>query len=156
MNMFDEARSIRGMIEMLGSTQNEMAKKLGVSQSYVANKLRLLKLSPECERAIIEKGLSERHARVILRLRDDGERLRAIIDISERGLTVSESEALVDLIKTENLPKTIERSMRNDAASSFLESLSLSVKALVSLGISAKKTVSYYGNKAYVTVCIEE
>ena len=47
MNMFDEARSVRGMIEMCGITQSQMAKKLGVSQSYVANKLRLLSLTPD-------------------------------------------------------------------------------------------------------------
>lgn len=155
MNMFEEARSVDGMMRMLGATQNEMAKRLGKSQSYIANKLRLLKLSPECEKLIIENELSERHARAVLRLSSNKDRLSALEKIKTRGLTVSQSEALVDLIYSEDAPMRI-KSHEGNAKTAFFDSISSGVQALVSLGISATKTVSYYGNKAYITVCIDE
>ena len=78
MNMFEEARSIKGMMEMLKITQEEMAKKLGVSQSYIANKIRLLKLGEEAERIVLDGRLTERHARCVLRLDDPEERSSAL------------------------------------------------------------------------------
>ena len=156
MNMFEEARSIKGMMEMLGATQNEMAKKLSVSQSYVANKLRLLKLSEECERLIISSGLTERHARAVLRLDGDEERKSAISKISERSLTVAQSEALVDLLHCPKIPALVGRAQKLKATDSFLDSIKSSVKSLLSLGIDAKSTVSYVGKKTYVTVTISE
>ena len=61
MNMFDEARSMHGMIQMCKMTQSELAQKLGVSQSYVANKLRLLKFGEEMQKKITDSAISERH-----------------------------------------------------------------------------------------------
>ena len=156
MNMFDEARSLRAVMDMLGATQNEMAKRLGKSQSYIANKLRLLGLSPECERIITEGNLSERHARAVLRLSGEDDRLSALSKAKERGFTVLETEALVDLLYREDAPKRIKSGERALAKSAFLDNLNGAVEALVSRGITATKTVSYYGTKAYITVCIDE
>ena len=55
-NMFEQARSVKGMMEMCGMTQSDMAKKLGVSQSYIANKLRLLSLSDEARQLLMENN----------------------------------------------------------------------------------------------------
>ena len=68
MDMFDEARAIRSTMELCHLTQSELARQLGVSQSYVANKLRLLKFSEKMAEKIRAAGLSERHARALLRL----------------------------------------------------------------------------------------
>ena len=156
MNMFDEARSLRTMMNMLGATQKEMAKRLGKSQSYIANKLRLLGLSPECERLVTESKLSERHARAVLRLSGEDERLSALKRAKERGFTVSETEAFVDFLYQGDVPSRIRSGERALAKNTFLENLNNAVEALVSRGISATKTVSYYGSKAYITVCIDE
>lgn len=156
MNMFDEARSMKGMIEMLGATQSELAKRLGVSQSYVANKIRLLKLSAECEKKILEGGLSERHARAVLRLDENEERLSALTKISKENLTVAQSEALVDFLHNGKAPARIGSTERGLAKDKFFDTVHQSVEALVSLGISATKSLSYYGKKTYLTVCIDE
>ena len=55
-----------------GLTQEQAAERLGKSQSAIANKLRLLRLSPDCVRLLREHDLSERHARALLRLTDAG------------------------------------------------------------------------------------
>ena len=66
MDMFDEARAIKSTMQLCHLTQSELARQLGVSQSYVANKLRLLKLPEKVRRQILDCGLCERHARLLL------------------------------------------------------------------------------------------
>lgn len=156
MNMFDEARSVKGMIEMCKMTQEQMASKLGVSQSYVANKLRLLKLDGGLEGMILEAGLTERHARALLKLDGDELRRKALERIIERKLNVAESEALIDLLHDGQAPKRIGMASKLSYIDSFLDNLKCSVATLTSLGVSATQSVSYYGSKTYVTVAIDE
>ena len=157
MNMFEEARAIAGMMRMRGITQADMARSLGVSQSYVANKVRLLSLSPEMMKRIDEAGLTERHARAVLRLRDESLRTRALDRIISEGLTVRESEALVDLLFEEDAYRTeFTRGRAYDAIASFKAGLSRSISTLVSQGVSASESLSYYGNRTYITIVIEE
>ena len=98
MNCFETAAGIARLIELYGLTQEEAALKLGYSQSAVANKLRLLRLSPEERRLLTEGGLSERHARCLLRLEKPEERRYALSEILAKSLTVTQSEALVEKI----------------------------------------------------------
>ena len=156
MNMFDEARAIRAMMEMCAMTQDGMAKKLGVSQSYVANKLRLLKLPCELEKRIVEGGLSERHARALLRLDDPEARRTALDRICERRLNVAEAEALVDMLHDGQAPKRIGRATKLSRIDTFIDTVKQSLKTLSSLGIDAKESISYYGSKTYITISIDE
>ena len=78
LNIFEQASAISSLINIYHITQDEAAEKLSVSQSYVANKLRLLRFTDEERSLIIEHSLTERHARALLRLRDDGARLSAL------------------------------------------------------------------------------
>lgn len=155
MNIFDEARAIDGMLRMIGATQQELASRLGVSQSYVANKLRLLSFSPEEQAKITGHGLSERHARAILRLSGE-KRSEALNKTIERRLTVRECEALVDFMHDGEAPRLIGRAETGDRIKKFTDTLEESVRTLRSLGIEATVSRSYHGRKSYVTVCIEE
>lgn len=96
MDMFEEAQALCGMIQMLGLTQDEVAKKLGVSQSYIANKLRLLRFSERVREQIRTGELSERHARALLRLHEDEDILLFIGKIKRESLTVQMTEELVE------------------------------------------------------------
>ena len=156
MSMFDEARSLKVMMDMRKLSQKETAEMLGVSQSYIANKLRLLKLDKRIARAVEASPLTERHARALLRLQGADEQMKALKIISERSMTVAEAEALVDLIKEGEIPKMISRAPALKQLDAFLDSLAGSVEALNAKGIKTTKTTSYYGNKMYITVCIEE
>ena len=156
MNMFDEARSVKGMMEMCKITQSEMAKKLGVSQSYVANKLRLLTLGKDEEERILTSGLSERHARALLRLSDEEDRRIALDKIIASSLTVRETEAIVDLMHDSRAPKLIGRKERAEGISVFIDVIKNSMTTLRSLGVQARETTSYHGNKMYITLSIEE
>ncbi len=154
MNMFEEARSLDGMIKMRRLSQNQAAKMLGVSQSYVANKIRLLGLKKEHQDRIIATRLSERHARALLRLEEDL-RSDALEKIIERGLTVSESEALIDFMNTHNLPKKVGNADRLRAIDIFLDGIKNSLASLCAIGVTSSQKTSYFGNKMVITICIE-
>ena len=96
LSMFEEAASIQSLISLTGMTQEACAKKLSVSQSYVANKLRLLRLSDGEQEKIEENGLTERHARALLRLEDKGEREEVLSIIIKREMNVSRTEEYIE------------------------------------------------------------
>ena len=152
--MFDEARSIAIMMKMRSLSQTEVAKMLGVSQSYVANKLRLLQLDGELQERINEAGLTERHARALLRLEKDA-RADALVKICERHLTVAESEALIDFMNIHNLSNKIGNSDRLHAIDIFLDGIKNSLTSLCAIGVTSSQKISYFGNKMMITISIE-
>ncbi len=154
--MFDEARSYECMLKMRKITQKQLAISLGTTQSAVANKLRLLRLDERVQRKISEAGLSERHARELLRLDSADKQLAIIERVCNERLSVSRCAALVDMIHSKEAPERIGRADRLMATNLFLESVKKSTEALSSLGISAVRTESCHGRKIYVTVCITE
>ena len=117
LSMFEEAASIQSLISLTGMTQEACAKKLSVSQSYVANKLRLLRLSDGEQEKIEENGLAERHARALLRLEDKEEREEVLSIIIKREMNVSRTEEYIEdiicaksrLAERESKPKGSEQ-----------------------------------------------
>lgn len=98
----EEAEAFCTLLSEHGITQEELAEKLGKNQSTIANKIRILKLSPQIRTMLAEHNLSERHARALLKLTDEKSRLRALNIIISRGLNVSKSEDVVEAIMREN------------------------------------------------------
>ena len=98
LHYMEEAAAIAKLIAVYGLSQEQAAERLGKSQSAVANKLRLLRLSPACVALLREGGLSERHARALLRLSDENERLAALRVIVERGCNVAQAEAYIESV----------------------------------------------------------
>ncbi|MBR6110018.1 MAG: ParB/RepB/Spo0J family partition protein [Clostridia bacterium] len=101
LHFFEEAECYAALISKHGLTQEELAQSLGKSQSFIANKLRLLRLDPAARRAIRDKGLSERHARALLALDDPGLRVTAAERIARGQLSVKESERLIEKLISE-------------------------------------------------------
>jgi len=101
LNFFEQAKAIQKLIELFGYTQEQAARRLSVSQSYIANKLRILKLSDE-ERDIITKyNLTERHARSFIRISDEKERQKTIATVIKRAMNVSSTDKYIDRILNE-------------------------------------------------------
>ena len=151
--MFEEARAMSGTMELCKITQKELAERMGVSQSYVANKLRLLSLSPHVERLILKHGISERHARTLLRLESENDRLEVLEKVITRELTVRECEALVDLRVDSYMPEVVEKAGTLERIDVFVDTLKKSLTTLRSLGIEVTDRTSYHGEKMYITVC---
>ena len=156
MDMFEEARAMSGTLKLCNITQKELANSMGVSQSYVANKLRLLAFSPYVEKLIKRHGISERHARAILRLESEEDQLEILEKVIARDLTVRECEALVDLRVDSYAPVVIERAEALSRIEVFLDTLKKSLSTLRSLGIEVSDSTSYSGNKMYVTLRFDE
>ena len=152
--MFEEARAMQGTIELCHMTQAQLAKSLGVTQSYVANKLRLLKLCDEAQGLIVANNVNERIARTLLQLEEKECQLDVLHKVIEHSLTVRECEAMVSarlLGTARKLAKTADNSEHIDV---FARMIKDSVDTLVSLGVDAKERVSIQGKKLYITVCI--
>ena len=96
LDFWEEAQALRKLIDTYHISQEEVARQIGKSQSAVANKLRLLKLPQEVLMVLREGGSTERHARALLRLTDPVQQLEAARQIVDHGLTVAQTEAIVD------------------------------------------------------------
>lgn len=111
LNMFEQARAFGRLIVQFSLTQEQVARKMSMSQSAVANKLRLLRLKETEQRAILEGGLTERHARALLRLPADESRGEAICHIIEHHLNVAATEEYIESclesLKTVKTPSEI-------------------------------------------------
>ncbi len=95
LNPFEEAEGIARILAQWNVTQEEAAQRLGKSQSYVANKLRLLRFTPEERSFLLENGLTERHARVLLRLDTREKRKEAMETFLQQDMTVAQAEEYV-------------------------------------------------------------
>ena len=154
MNMFEKAESIRAMMHIEGMTQKRLAGVLGVSQSFVANKIRLLSLGAEVKKKILEYGISERHARCLLRLPSDEDRLSAIEKIHAMNMNVSRCEILVDTILDEKVQKRVPCSDGEDGIYRFERSLESSLSLLREVGIIARSKREKVGDTVYFSISI--
>jgi ParB family chromosome partitioning protein len=100
----EEAEGYQNLLSEHNLTQEELAEKIGKSQSTIANKIRLLRLSPLIKKILIDNSLTERHARALLKLHDEQLQLKVLKKVCENGLNVKKTEELVR--------KTIDRYTR--------------------------------------------
>ena len=139
---FDTARGIREVIRLWGCTQAEAARRLGLSQSALANKLRLLSLTPAQQQLCLANRLTERHARAALRL-PENRRTAALEKMARDGLSVREADKLVDamLAAPKNAPSPARRSvpMVRDVRF-FVNTLQHAVDMMTQKGIAATAT----------------
>ncbi len=98
LNFMEEALGYVSLVKNFNLTQEVLAQRLGKSQSTIANKIRLLKLGKPVRDQLLENGLSERHARALLRIDSEEQQLKTIQEIVERGLTVSQAEKRIEKI----------------------------------------------------------
>lgn len=96
LNYIEEAEAYYNLINDHNFTQEEIASKMGKKQSTVANKLRLLKLSPQVRSLCLENSLTERHARALLSVIDEKLQLKIIEKVIKNGLNVKKTEELIN------------------------------------------------------------
>lgn len=101
LNFFDQATAIASLIDIYHLTQEQVANRLSVSQSFIANKLRLLRFSESERDKILTYSLSERHARALLRIDSSEKRMRAIEYIHKSSLNVTTTESYINRLLTE-------------------------------------------------------
>lgn len=103
LNFFEEAEAISRLVTDYGLTQSEVSARLGFANSTVSNKLRLLKLSNDTQQRILSAGLTERHARALLRLPAE-QRENTLDKIIAEGLSLYQTEQLINgILNPENI-----------------------------------------------------
>lgn len=141
LDFIEEAMAYERLIEDFELNQTQLAEKLGKSQSTIANKMRILKLPDSVKQKIREGGLSERHARALLKL-DDEELLLNILDkVISKDLNVSETEKLVNSIAEDINEKKIrdKRYVRNFINYKiYINTIKNAYNEIVKTGIDAK------------------
>ncbi len=139
LSFFDEAAAIEKLISYYGMTQEEAAAKLGKAQSTIANKLRLLRLTPD-ERALINKyGLTERHSRALLKLASPEDRIIILEKVINNELNVEKTEKLVDdYIGCKKVKQSYKkRSKVFHNVKIFINTINKAVETMQAAGISA-------------------
>lgn len=141
LSVFEEAEALDRLINYYGITQTEAAIKLGIAQSTLSNKLRLLSLTAELQERITKARLTERHARALLRLHPD-KRESALNYIIANGLTLAQTEKYIEELlspaqKTQDPEKPLRKQSIGDMRL-FYNSLSKLVNTLQSAGINAR------------------
>ena len=96
LDYIEEAEGIARLMRQYGLSQEEAARKIGKAQPTVANKLRLLKLSPTVLLVLRDQQLSERHARALLRLESDDDRMAVLEYVVKNKLSVAKTESYID------------------------------------------------------------
>ena len=139
LNFLEEANGIRQLIRMFGMSQEEAARRLGKSQSAVANKLRLLKLPEDVLETLRDRGLTERHGRALLRLPDEESQRAALAKIIEKDMTVAAAESYVDelLAAGTQPPAAAKRTFVMKDVRLFLNSVSRSFELMRQGGVDA-------------------
>lgn len=138
LDFWEEALALRKLIDTYHISQDEAARRLGKSQSAVANKLRLLKLDPAVLTILREGGCTERHARALLRLEDPAQQREAARQVTERSLTVAQTESMVEamLSSPSSGPKKKPTFIVKDVRL-FLNTISRSLDLMRSAGVNA-------------------
>lgn len=139
LSYFDEAYAIEKLITNYGMTQEEAAIKLGRAQSTIANKLRLLRLTATERDIIMQAGLTERHARSLLRLSSPQERLSILEKIIRNNLNVERTEKLIDdyISGKEERESCRRRSAVFQNVKMFVNTINKAVETMQAAGISA-------------------
>ena len=140
LHYLEEAAAISKLITTYGMSQEEAARRLGRSQPAVANKLRLLRLSPACGELLRKYELTERHARALLRLEDEDTRLAALRHIGEKKLTVAAAEEYIEvqLQKKQMEGKEKKRLFIIKDVRLFLNSVDRSMENIRRAGVDAR------------------
>jgi len=96
LNFLEEARAYKKLMEDFQLTQGEIAEKVNKRQSTISNKIRVLSLPEKIQEQLISNRLTERHARALLRLKDDADRDQIMKRVIANNLNVKQTEKLIE------------------------------------------------------------
>lgn len=120
LNYIEEAEGYYNLIKEHGLTQEELAERIGRKQSTIANKLRILKLPEDVKERLIKEGLTERHARALLKVNDEKLQNKIVDSIIKNNLNVKKTEELIE----KELNKSVEKKKTDKKNSKYKWSIS--------------------------------
>ncbi len=132
LDFIEESRGISFLMDKFNLSQEQAARLIGKSQSAVANKLRLLRHSPAVLQALRENALTERHARALLKLPDEAQKLQAIAVIARQAMNVARAEQYIQQLLCQPAQSTAQVNV-----GAFLKSVSQTLARIQQSGIAA-------------------
>ncbi|BAC15444.1 nucleoid occlusion protein [Oceanobacillus iheyensis] len=150
LTVIEEAIAYSKLLELHSLTQEALAQRLGKNQSTVANKLRLLKLPEEVQTALLDKAISERHARALIKLKQEDQQIAVLHEILEKGLNVKQTEdriAQINEPKEKKKPKPKFKGVNKDiriAMNTIRQSLNMVSDTGVEVESDEKELDDYY------------
>jgi ParB family chromosome partitioning protein len=138
LNIFEQAEAIEALIDTYGLTQEQIATKLSNSQSFIANKLRLLRYSASEREIILKNNLTERHARALLRVLDTNLRAKLLSRIVNEHLNVSASEELIEGHLSQDIAAQKQDKRTYKSVSSFYSAINRAIDTIKNSGIEIK------------------
>lgn len=148
LNFLEESQAYHAVMRDYNYTQQELAKTLGKSQSTVANKLRILKLSPAVQKILIEGNLTERHARALLKLPTEEYQIALLEKVIKQELNVKRTEQLIEQMLVEIANEEMIKHKENQKVKTYIRDMRLvtntiteAVNLIQKAGIDAKYTM---------------
>ncbi len=156
LHFLEEAAGYQKLLDDFSLTQEVLAQRLGKSQSAIANKMRLLKLPGRIREKIFEGGITERHARALLKLPDEECQLRVYNEVCNLGLTVKQAERRVDEILSRNSSKETpaKKKVFVRDVRIFLNTIRQAVSLLEKAGLAPAVTEKDCGDFIEVTISL--
>ena len=155
LHFFEEAEGYEKLMTQFSLTQEAMAMRVGKKQSTIANKLRLLNLPLEIRNAIKEAGLTERHGRALLKLKDRDQQEQALKLIIKNGWNVKQTDEYVAKLLADNEPKPKKRMLIVNDVRIYLNSVKKIVGTINEAGIPAQIKQELDGDDVVVTLRIK-
>ncbi len=156
LNYFEEAMAIEHLMELMGLTQQAVAKRLGKTQSTIANKLRLLKFPPNIQEQLLQANLTERHARALLPLLGTDKLEQALTTVQEKGLTVAQTEQLAGkLLEQKKEKRPLELYIVKDLRV-FMDTVGQATEIMKMAGIKATTNMKEDGDELVYTIRIKK
>ncbi len=156
LDFIEEAEGLARLMRLYGLSQEQAAARVGKSQSAVANKLRLLRHSPAVLQMLRENHLSERHARALLRLPGEQQRLDALAEIVRRGMNVAQTEQYIErlLEQKQPAPRKAMPGFRLRDVRLFLNTIDHNLSLIRDAGIDAELGREEDDNEIVLTIRI--
>lgn len=148
LSFFEEAEAINNLIQVYGMTQGDAALRLGLAQSTVANKLRVLRLPEDERKLIVAMGLSERHARALVQLESKKDRIFVLDRINRFKLNVESTDKLVrSILNKDKLKRSyVKRAPVLKDVRLFINTVNKAVEVMKLAGVKANAVKKQKGD----------
>lgn len=140
----EEANAYEQLLKLHKLTQESLAQRLGKSQSTIANKLRLLQLPEAVKNALLQRSISERHARALLPLETEELQLKLLQEIIDKDLNVKQTEARVNYYKQSSENKKVKRISFSKDVRLALNTIRQSIDMIEDSGLKITKDENNY------------
>ena len=161
LNFLEESQAYHKIMQDNGYTQQELAATLGKNQSTVANKLRVLKLSPMVQKLLIENNLTERHARALLKLPNEEYQLMALEKVIKQELNVKRTEQIIEQMLVDITKEDMIKHKANQKVKSYIRDMRLvtntiteAVNLIQKAGVDAKYTMKEHADSYEIRIKI--